>query len=79
MSASAAGLEFESVPVNLFEGENQEDWYVALHPASKVPVIDDDGFVLFESNAIMKYLCPQGGIRVVSLRSRGPGACRSMV
>ena len=61
MSASAVGLEFESVPVNLFEGENREGWYVALHPASKVPVIDDDGFVLFESNAIMKYLCRKAG------------------
>jgi len=61
MSASAVGLEFESVPVNLFEGENREDWYVSLHPAGKVPVIDDDGFVLFESNAIMKYLCRKAG------------------
>ncbi len=27
-----------------------------MHPAGKVPVVDDDGFVLFESGAVIKYL-----------------------
>ena len=28
----------------------------ALNPNSTVPLIDDDGFFLYESNAIIKYL-----------------------
>ena len=35
--------------------------YLAINPFGKVPAIDDDGFYLFESNAIMKYLCRKQG------------------
>lgn len=30
--------------------------YKALNPNAKIPVIDDDGFILWESNAILRYL-----------------------
>jgi glutathione S-transferase len=56
MTANVLGIEYEYIPVNLREGEHRAKEYLAMHPAGKVPVIDDDGFVLFESDAIMKYL-----------------------
>ena len=31
--------------------------YVALHPASTAPVVEDDGRVLSESAAILEYVC----------------------
>jgi len=31
--------------------------YLALHPAAMAPVIEDDGLVLAESNAIVEYIC----------------------
>lgn len=34
-----------------------EPAFVALNPNAMVPVIDDGGFVLWESNAICRYLC----------------------
>ncbi len=55
--ANLIGIDLESVPINLGKGDNQTDEYLSMHPAGKVPVLDDDGFVLYESNAIMKYLC----------------------
>jgi glutathione S-transferase len=30
--------------------------YKALNPNARIPVIDDDGFILWESNAILRYL-----------------------
>jgi glutathione S-transferase len=61
MWANAIGLEHEYVNVNLPEGENQADAYLALNPTAKVPAIDDDGFTLGESVAIMKYISRKHG------------------
>lgn len=36
-----------------------EDSFLALNPNAMVPVIVDDGFVLWESNTICRYLCNQ--------------------
>jgi len=56
MAANALELEYEYVRVSIRDGENRTEEYLKMHPAGKVPVIDDDGFVLFESDAIIKYL-----------------------
>src|SRR5262245_47137766 len=55
-TANALGLPYEFKRVNLLAGENKKEAHLKLHPAGKVPAIQDDDFVLFESNAIMKYL-----------------------
>jgi len=54
---NALGLEYEYIRVNPIAGETQTAEYLKMHPAGKVPAINDDGFMMFESNAIMKYLC----------------------
>jgi len=54
---NALALKYEFINVDLYSGEQYSDGYLALNPAGKVPVIDDDGFVLYESNAIIRYLC----------------------
>ncbi len=35
--------------------------YLALNPNALIPTIEDDGFVLWESNAILRYLAAQHG------------------
>lgn len=55
-AAHAIGLKFDYVKVDLRAGENRKPEFLKLHPAGKIPVIDDDGFILFESNAIIRYL-----------------------
>jgi len=57
MCANAIGLNYDYLEVDLLKGAGQSPEHLALHPAGKVPVIDDDGVVIFESDAIMKYLC----------------------
>ncbi len=54
--ANELGLDYEYNSVNLVSGENRSEGHLKIHPGGKVPVIDDDGFVLFESNAIIRYL-----------------------
>lgn len=54
--ANAIGLKYEYIRINLRAGEQQKPEFLKLNPAGKVPTIDDDGFLLFESNAIIRYL-----------------------
>ena len=57
MCLNAMELEYKFIRVNPLAGENQTEEFLKLSAAGKIPAIDDDGFALFESNAIMKYLC----------------------
>jgi glutathione S-transferase len=47
---------FEFVVVDLMTGEHKQPAHVARQPFGQVPAIDDDGFALFESRAICRYL-----------------------
>jgi glutathione S-transferase len=44
------------VTVDLFAHEQKRPEHLARHPFGVVPVLDDDGFVLYESRAILRYL-----------------------
>jgi glutathione S-transferase len=58
-------IECEIVPVDLSKGDQRTPEYAARNPNQKMPMLEDDGFVLWESNAILFYLAnkkPQGGL-----------------
>jgi glutathione S-transferase len=55
-TANHIGLEYDYVKVDLLNGDGQSEEYKQVHPAGKVPAIDDNGFILFESGAICRYL-----------------------
>jgi len=55
------GLEYEAVRVNLAEDEQKQDWFLALNPNHKVPVLEDDGLVIWESGAILLHLAEKHG------------------
>ncbi len=52
----ALDLDYERVLVSLAEGDQTKASFKALNPFGKIPVIDHDGFVLYESGAIIAYL-----------------------
>jgi glutathione S-transferase len=51
------GLRYQPRIVEIFPGqENRAPWFLALNPLGQLPVIEDDGIVLRESQAILAYL-----------------------
>jgi glutathione S-transferase len=48
--------DFEFVDVNLQAGEHKSEEYMKKQPFGQIPYIEDDGFVVFESRAICRYL-----------------------
>ncbi len=54
--ANALGIEYEYKRVKLKDGEHRLPDFLKLNPVGKIPIVDDNGFVLFESDAIIKYL-----------------------
>ncbi|KAI4319703.1 hypothetical protein MLD38_033272 [Melastoma candidum] len=49
------GIEFETVPVDLFKGEHKSPEYLKLQPFGSVPVVIDGDYTLYESRAIIRY------------------------
>jgi glutathione S-transferase len=59
--AKELGLDYEHVKVDFATGETRQPGFLALNPNGHVPVIDDDGFILWESMAINLYLAKKYG------------------
>ena len=54
--AAENGINAELQIVDLFTGEHFKQPFEAINPSHLVPVLEDDGFRLTESSAILKYL-----------------------
>ncbi len=53
--------EHVNVTVNIPQAGCKDAAYVALNPNARVPTIDDDGLVMWESGAINLYLAEKSG------------------
>jgi len=52
-----AGLEYEVRQVALDKGEQISPAYLAINPNHQIPALIDGAIKIFESNAILRYLC----------------------
>ncbi|CAH2040329.1 unnamed protein product, partial [Iphiclides podalirius] len=50
-------IPFELVNVDYSKGEHMTAEYALMNPQKEIPVLDDNGFYLSESNAILQYIC----------------------
>lgn len=50
------GQEVELVEIDLLKGEHKSEEFLELNPFGQVPVLDDEGTVVSDSNAILVYL-----------------------
>ncbi len=54
---SFLGIDHKTVPVDFYPGrEHKSEWFLKLNPLGQLPVIDDDGLVLRDAQAILVYL-----------------------
>jgi glutathione S-transferase len=55
------GLELEHTHVDILKGGSHTAAFLARNPNGRVPVLEDGDFVLWESNAIIRYLAAKEG------------------
>ncbi|WP_423605639.1 glutathione S-transferase family protein [Sphingomonas sp. MS122] len=59
--ASLLDVPHELVEVDLKAGAHKRPEFLALNPFGQVPVLEDDGVVVADSNAILVYLAKKAG------------------
>ncbi|THH04270.1 hypothetical protein EW145_g5645 [Phellinidium pouzarii] len=78
MTLNELGVPFEIVPVNFAAGEHKSAEHLKKQPFGQIPVlVEEDGFTLYESRAIARYvvakygpnsgLIPSGDLRKIAL------------
>jgi glutathione S-transferase len=63
---------YELVHVDFARGQHKEEAHVARQPFAQLPALEDDGFVLYETHAMCRYLDARAGGRLMpgDLKSR---------
>ncbi|MEM7215587.1 MAG: glutathione S-transferase N-terminal domain-containing protein [Pseudomonadota bacterium] len=62
---------YESIPVDTRKGEQHAPSFLEINPNGKLPAIEEEGTVVFDSNAIMLYLAEKTGKFVPDEERRG--------
>lgn len=61
MAAAHLGIEIETRRVDLMQGEQDDPSYLKINPNGLVPTLRDGDFVLWETIAILQYICAKAG------------------
>ncbi|MBZ9671022.1 glutathione S-transferase family protein [Mesorhizobium sp. ES1-3] len=56
MALEEKGIDYELVPLDIFASEGIPAWYLEHHPFGRIPAFEHDGFRLFETSAIARYV-----------------------
>jgi glutathione S-transferase len=72
LAAQWMGLDFKRTDAGLRYGINKTPEYLRMNPNGQIPVLQDGDFTLWESNAIVRYLCAMYGAPTL------PTACGSL-
>jgi glutathione S-transferase len=71
--ARELGISLDETLIDLAKGEHMRPEYLAKNPNHMVPTLEEDGFVLWESNSIARYLAgkkPEHGLYPTDARAR---------
>ena len=56
-----SGIAYQAMAIDTRKGDQFKPEFLQINPNGKVPVIDDDGTIVFDSNAILLYLAEKTG------------------
>ncbi|TIV64997.1 MAG: glutathione S-transferase family protein [Mesorhizobium sp.] len=56
MTLAEKGIGYELVPLDIFAADGIPAWYLEHHPFGRIPAFEHDGFRLFETGAIARYV-----------------------
>jgi glutathione S-transferase len=73
------GIDAEEEVVDLFTGAHHEEPFVSVNPNRLVPVLEDDGFRLTESAAILIYLAEKFGLPEYPQDAKGRAAVHELM
>jgi glutathione S-transferase len=65
MTLAETRAPYEFVVVDFAKGEHKQPPHMSRQPFGQVPAIDDDGFSLYESRAICRYINERAGGKLV--------------
>lgn len=72
LTAKALGVDLDMQVVNLLEGAHKTPEFLEINPRHTIPTLDDDGYILTESRAIMCYLVDKYGAEDEQLFPKDP-------
>ena len=56
LALAEKGIDYELVPVDIFDREGVPDWYLERHPFKRIPAFEHGQLRLFETSAITRYI-----------------------
>ncbi|MCZ8545251.1 glutathione S-transferase family protein [Mesorhizobium qingshengii] len=56
MALEEKGIDYELVPLDIFAADGIPAWYLEHHPFGRIPAFEHDGFRLYETGAIARYV-----------------------
>jgi glutathione S-transferase len=71
--ANYLGIDYQMEALNPAKGEHMTSDYAALNPNKRIPTLEEDGFVLWEANAITQFLAlkkPESGLLPADAKAR---------
>lgn len=74
IAITECGVEYEQEVIGRQHGGTFEPEYCALNPNGTIPTIQDGDFLLWESNAIVAYICEKYGSAGISPQDAGQRA-----
>jgi len=58
---SLLGIDYQAVAVNMGDGDHKKPDFLRMNPRGQLPVLDDQGIVIWDSMAILVYLARKYG------------------